>query len=425
MAATPENMSFDEWVDLLSGPYYGMMWLGLANAAYTSQAKSQRDTLDKDLKTAIESKRYIPDMPLPAQPGSTQYMGFNGQWRLDWGPALSADGSNLVYIASYRLLNYDGMPLFYVVGIRGTDTSAGFDALFNQIFQDLADFKVYSWNEYLTKGVTIKKDDQIGPPPTIISPTFTPDGSIAHGSLDGFHKLATGISTNEETNTATVVTALQKLLKGDKTPIVVTGHSLGGCQTQPMTSYLTWQFPNNPVICHPFAPSTAGNHAFASGNYFQHGSFWWNTLDLVPCAYQAARAPVKPDRPNLDIEWAVEHLWQDYTWPSDSDEDAGKQCPHLPGLDTFILPALKVRGADIVRENFTRPIGNVVDRKIQGTIPTSQHIASVLNLKKPTDKTSMLLWQHFPPSYKERMWADYSSSMVYFDYQSYHHGDPV
>jgi len=422
MTATPEHMNLEQWIDCLSGPYYGMTFLGLANAAYTSESKSQRATLPEDLKTAIENERYMPDLPLPAQAGSETPVGFAGKWRLDWGPAVAADDSNLIYIASYRLGGYDGLPLFFVVGIRGTDTSAGAEAVLEQAFQDLASFSSYSWNEYLSRGIEIDFK-KVGPPPTIISPDSTPDGMVAHGSLDGFNKIASLISTHEQTGTATVVTALQKLLKGDKTPIIVTGHSLGGCQTQTMTSYLTWQFPDNPVICHPFAPSTAGNHAFASSDYFQHGCFWWNTLDLVPCAYQAARAPVKGH--DLDVEWAAEHLWHDYTWPPDSEQDAGKSCPHLPGLDLLIRPALFLKGGDIVRENFTRPIGKVTDCPIQGTIPTSQHLAAILDVKKPTDSLSMLLWQHFPPSYKERMWADYKASMVYFDFKTYQHGDPV
>lgn len=434
MSATPENMAMNEWIELLSGKYYGMVFLGLANAAYTSQAKKDGKTRPEDLKIAIEDTKYLPDLPAPFQKGSENPVGYFGSWVLEWGPAVDDHDANMLYIASYRLGGKDGLPMFFAVGIRGTDTSAGAEAVFSQVFEDFDAFSVYPWDTYLTTGVEVEfktplpHKEFLGPPVKPVPAGDTPSGLIAKGSLIGFNRLVTAVGDGPRTGSCTVLEALKTLVGSDTTPIVVTGHSLGGCQTQPMTSFLTWMFPENAVICHPFAPSTAGNPEFASMDYFKYGSFWWNTLDLVPCGYQKAREKPKEGY-DLDAEWAVENLWHAYRWPSGSDKKAGKKCPELP-FTPEIKCLLDKHGFTIVSIGYTRPISGLPDRgvqdcKIDGVIPTSQQIEEVLGLKDPTDGTSMLMWQHFPPAYKQQMWAKYKGDMVYFDYKSYHHGDPT
>jgi hypothetical protein len=70
-------------------------------------------------------------------------------------------------------------------------------------------------------------------------------------------------------------------------PVIVTGHSLGGCQTTVMALDLAIKNPNATIVPNTFAAPTAGNSAFIE-LYEQKCQFsprWFNTLDLVPMAY--------------------------------------------------------------------------------------------------------------------------------------------
>jgi hypothetical protein len=97
-------------------------------------------------------------------------------------------------------------------------------------------------------------------------------------------------------------------------PIVVTGHSLGGCQTTVMAMHLAEALPpGTRVLANPYAAPTAGNAAFAVlyDQRFGNGIVWWNTLDLVPNAFAQGNAATSGN-----LSWAA-GLWQDHEGPGD------------------------------------------------------------------------------------------------------------
>ena len=232
--------------------YYGMVILGLANQAYSAQG-SAWNVIQSTLYTAITETKYTPPLPSPGQPGVASPTPLSGTWSLDWGPANGQNGdgdnSNLIYIASYRAQNNSNYaqnaPYFFVVSIRGTDTSVTGTPLYQQLLQDIRDFSFYSWSDLLAG----KCYHQPVPPPilpperlTVPTPntqdTSALSGNVATGSSLGFVRIANssaplndGQPPSNNGTALTVVQALNDLLGNyPGTPIVVTGHSLGACR---------------------------------------------------------------------------------------------------------------------------------------------------------------------------------------------------
>ena len=217
------------WPDVLSSPYYGMVFLGLANAAYTSEGDAK--AIYSDLHAVFDSDSYLPKLPDVGQAGVEEPRSIPGNWLLDWGPAVAEDNSNMLYIASYRDSN--NSPLFYTVCLRGTDTSSGVEGLIDQIKQDLDDFSLQSWQKVLADNSALNLKAK---------PVETQAGKISIGSRDGFVKLA-GLKAKLtlEGDELILASALKALLDKQMAPVVVTGHSLGGNQTQVVAAYLDWQ----------------------------------------------------------------------------------------------------------------------------------------------------------------------------------------
>lgn len=434
----------DKFTQLLKSKYYGLVYLGLANAAYTSDWKRDKDTITVDLQVAIESTDYMPLLPEEKYPGQTDAPTMPGFWSLDWGPAITGEWSNLAYVASYRTgENGTGDPVFFVVGIRGTDSSSGMKGVIDQVAQDLRSFSVRPWSDYLNDGVEIPdglNHKKIGPPPTVGTDSADILGNVATGTLEGFDKIAQQCGplqrktpTHEKGASVELVVALEGLLKEKNVPIVVTGHSLGGCQTQVMTSYLAWQFPDTAVIGHPFAPSTAGDEEFAKQAAFSAGCFWWCTLDFIPCGYGPVSdyAPIIDDSKtdedfykfNLAISWALENQWTESVWPG---TDPAERGPSLP-LKDALAAARDIGGAGIERLNFRRPtLAGMDNVMLVGELPSFDVMRDFLIAKgiDPTDEDlkkplNQLEWQHFPPNYKLMLWERCRSDLVYFNYQTY------
>lgn len=423
----------------LSGDYYGMVWLGLANAAYTSDWKHDADAMTADLKVAVENPKYMPLLPEEGYAGQTDAPTKPGSWSLDWGPAISPGWSNLAYIASYRTgENGTGDARFFVVAIRGTDTSTGIDGLIDQVAQDLRSFSVQPWSTYLDTGVDIPDGPDhkkhIGPPPKVLTDTPTIKGNVATGTTEGFDKIAgqCGALQREADHHSpgdmmTLVEALACLQNGANLPIIVTGHSLGGCQTQVMTSYLAWQFPDSSVIGQPFAPSTAGDVDFAEQAAFSTGCFWWCTFDFIPCGY----GPVSDYPPGVEtsykddlaISWALVNQWTPADWPGTNPPEPG---PDLP-MKSELAAARDCGGAAIESLALRRPtLGGMANKQLDGELPSFEVMREFLIAmgKTATDKhirdsKHQLIWQHFPPNYKLMLWKRCQSDLVYFDYATY------
>ncbi|WP_193184383.1 alpha/beta hydrolase family protein [Nisaea sediminum] len=441
MANTITDLSPDELIQLLSGKYYGMVYLGLANAAYTSAANKLAFEIERDLKKALEDTQYIPSLPDINQVNEKENLRkVDGAWHLEWGPGIAEDLSNLVYIASYR--SPASEVYFFVVGIRGTDVSSGPIGDLDQIFEDLYAFAAPNWTTYLNSGVDVEvkigdvtECRHYGPPPKLPGSRADIGGCVAAGTIAGFDKIA-GLkgklrdpSSNEFSGDKMyLVDALADLLansvspisKSHDIPIIVTGHSLGGCQTQVMTSYLAWQFGDQTVIGHPFAPSTAGDAGFAAQKAFEYGCFWRNTLDLVPAAF--GRLPPIGGQGELMVSWAANNLWTGFSWPHKPLDPAvpGPELPEKKRIEDLISK----HGKDIYDIHYSRPSAGMVDVELDGYLPEPDVIQAFLDdlgkdKEDPKGGLAQLMWQHFPPNYQTLMWDQQGSELVYFNYQSY------
>jgi hypothetical protein len=153
------------------------------------------------------------------------------------------------------------VPVFSAVVIRGTDLEAKPVGVLKQIIEDL------------------DAADQVPLP----FPNSAPNARIAQGTSFGFgtlKKFTDAGKTLEDYLTGFVA-------KNPEAPIVVTGHSLGGCLTTVMALNLALKFPNTTIVPNTFAAPTAGNSDFIQlyEQKCQYSPRWFNTLDLVPSAF--------------------------------------------------------------------------------------------------------------------------------------------
>ncbi len=198
-----------------------------------------------------------------AVPGLARTSG--GSWSCIWGPARDATDANLAFVAACTAPN--GALLRAVVVLRGTDITRG-DLLgdLKQVYEDLdvAHQRALPWQ--------------------------TPGGvAVAPGTLDGLETVAALVSGGRQ-----LLTFVVALLRGPAAagaPLLVTGHSLGGCLTTVVAPWLLQGLVRAgvapQVVPVTFAAPTAGNAAFAS--YFDalfRGSVRvQNPLDVVPRAW--------------------------------------------------------------------------------------------------------------------------------------------
>lgn len=433
-----------EMLSALQSPYYGMVFLGLATQAYTAEATWAE--IPQALYVALtqtdptNNQPYTPQLPGLGQAGVSLPVSIPGNWSLDWGPANgengTGDNSNLLYIASYRAQgnpNYaDGAPYFFAVGIRGTDIAAGSVAVWQQIVEDIGDFRVWSWPKLLSGGDDNLLDGYASVPTPNTTDVSTLAGNVAHGSLLGFVKLANssaplddGQPPSQATGPAVaVVDALNELLSQyPGTPVVVTGHSLGGCQTQLMAAYLGWQLGagtshNVPVIPQAFAPPTGGDLGFVETYQAlcPSGCFWYNTYDLVPYAYITMAVDGGQES---GLNWASQNLWTAYTWPAGSDI-SGTAGPALPSIISGLIETIGRRIPPV----YQRPSTGLMP--LNGSMPTLQVMEEFLQNMggkwvglDPTGPDAQLAWQHFPNSYFEYMWQQYQDSLAQYSVQQY------
>lgn len=396
----------------LAGPYYSEAFLAMASLCYVSAGDAPK--IGIDLYNAINALPALPDLNQAGQKQAANAL--SGYWTLDWGPAVSGDNSNMLYIASFRDQTTN-QPYFFTVNIRGTDMFAGPVAKYQQLVQDLNDFSLVEWTKVLNNQLSPALGSV--PQPNTTSMTQM-SGNIAHGAASGFVKIANlqaGLNQGKSpvSGNLTVVAALNSLLGQAGcagTPVVVTGHSLGACQAQVMAIYLGWQLgalsTPSTVYCQAFAPPTPGDQGLMASLAAVAPSiqFWANTLDLVPYAY-------------IDLKWPNQNLWTSYTWPtgsigSNDKSDAGTKCPALPLMLSGMIDLL---GKKVPQQTFSRPTCGTVN-VLTGNIPQAQQIQAWLSKMgsglKSDGSDAMLEWQHYPPCYSMLLWNQFSSQMVGF-----------
>lgn len=174
-------------------------------------------------------------------------------WQLVWDG--KERGGNHAFLAT----NGEG----YALGIRGSLLEFSWAAFQNWVYQDLNVVSLRNWE-------------------------FTNDSSkakIAQGAWDGWQNLN---NMTDKTTGKTLLTFLEEKVK-DNTPLLITGHSLGGNLATVYASYL-WQYlknkkkENNNINVITFAAPAAGNVSFAKdfNKKFPQSLRYENSNDIVP-----------------------------------------------------------------------------------------------------------------------------------------------
>ena len=308
--------------------YYGNLWLSLATIAYYGQQKG--GTAEQDILDAFAAMNESSDYQVPSPAPSGEPIA--GYWQVDWGPVVAVESSgsvanrnaNLMYVVSYRD-NTTHEPIFVAVAIRGTDvhelwTTPGL--LCVQLAEDLDISVLYDWNDIISGAATITQYGSASAGPST-------NAAIAHGTWIGLTCLrgmtaplnAPLLPNLPATPPAppspfpnptaspppwTVEQYIAAVAAAYPTaPIVVTGHSLGGCQTTAFGLILALENPAAFVVSHPFAPPSAGNtkwnaiyqRTFATTQGAPRGQVWWNNFDVAPAAFQTQLAQPHPVEP--------------------------------------------------------------------------------------------------------------------------------
>lgn len=231
---------------VLTSDFFALCYLMLCNLAYADENDGQ--------KAVQQITQSLPDMPVPD--GTVP-----GKWKLGWGPQVTSDNSNLMYTAELIDLQ-SGSPVFSAVVIRGTDTQAKPSGIVKQLVEDLG----------ADKQVLFPNNNTVG-------------AKIAIGTNGGLSVLNRFV---DSTNRNVEQYLLDFLKANPAAPIVVTGHSLGGCQTTVMAMYLSGLLPQGTkIVPTSFAAPTAGNAAFIQlyEETFAFAPRWFNDIDLVPMAF--------------------------------------------------------------------------------------------------------------------------------------------
>jgi len=190
-------------------------------------------------------------------------------WQVAWGPALNADRSNLAYAAR----NSESGQL--AVSIRGSD----FSFWLNWI-QDLAAITLVSYDQFV--------------------PSTSSTSQIARGTAIGLRnvlRMRDGTESLESFITAAP----------EGTPVLITGHSLGGCLASALAPCVAdWRSSAFGISVYTIAAPSPGNAEFADSynalftDQSGHSTAFrfFNSLDVVPNAW-ASLATVETYYPPL------------------------------------------------------------------------------------------------------------------------------
>jgi Lipase (class 3) len=179
-----------------------------------------------------------------------------GSWQVVWGPALNADRSNLIYAARNSVTSQ------FAVSIRGSD----FSFWLNWI-EDLAVVTLVPYDEFVS--------------------TASNTVQIARGTAIGLRQIL-----RMQDGTESLETFLTGAPEG--TPILITGHSLGGCLASALAPCVAeWVGSASSISVYTIAAPSPGNAHFAAyyNTLFTDASGcstafrFFNSLDVVPNAW--------------------------------------------------------------------------------------------------------------------------------------------
>jgi triacylglycerol lipase len=265
---------------------------------------------------------YQPPKVIPKAVKALPPVAPGGSWRCVWGPAQSPDRANLAYVAAYDAT--PGIPEFAAVAIRGTDLAVDAWGVIVQMWEDL---------------------DVLDPEPF---PWMSPSSGalVAEGTLDALS--AVRQLTDRGQTLLSFLTAFLAEDQNRQAPLVVTGHSLGGCLTTVVAPWLevslSGQGVGNAIVPVTFAAPTAGNRAFADDYFssFPASLRYFNSLDIVPRAWASidgiktiydADGLSTPDLVELAVDSTIdlmELLGITYAQPGKDCELTGRFAPAPP-----------------------------------------------------------------------------------------------
>jgi triacylglycerol lipase len=177
-------------------------------------------------------------------------------WQVAWGPALNADRSNLIYAA------HDGETGRLAVSIRGSD----FSFWLNWI-EDLAVLRLEPYDQFV--------------------PTAGKAAQVAVGTAIGLRQIL-GMQDGTQSLEAFLTAA------PEGTPILITGHSLGGCLASALAPCVAnWLGSPSSLSVYTIAAPSPGNADFAvyyntlftASSGHSTAFRFFNSLDVVPNAW--------------------------------------------------------------------------------------------------------------------------------------------
>ena len=176
-------------------------------------------------------------------------------WSLVWGPA--------VYEYNRAYVVHEPATGRYAVAIRGSETTFSWDTFYNWL-NDLAVFTQVDWPYF----------------------PAAPASKVSYGAYIQLRNLCQ--ATWDGQSLSSFLTALPP-----GTPLLVTGHSLGGNLATVLAGWVSSQrgpaagAPDPNTIVYTFAAPAAGNTAFAGAFTTRFPNSWryWNALDVVPHAW--------------------------------------------------------------------------------------------------------------------------------------------